>query len=108
MYVYSILTHLPLLQPSLASSSLSLLPKGEYISFGKVKVNRDALIGELEKARKAATPYKMARKLMPHFFTKEELRTQTCVSQKPGKESRPQAEPEKLKLLFINNKNLKQ
>jgi len=60
----------------------------------------------VERARRAATPYKMARKLLPHFFTKEELMTQTCAHQKPGKPPRPQANREKLELLLGNDTNL--
>ena len=63
---------------------------------GKVKVNT----AKIASAKKAPNAYKMARKLLPEFFTPEELRTCTCVPPKPGKLKRSQADPQKLGLLL--------
>ena len=60
----------------------------------------------MERARRAAMPYKMARKLLPQFFTKEKLMTQTCTQQKPRKPPWPQANRDKLELLLGNDTNL--
>ncbi len=64
----------------------------------KIKVNT----AKLEVASKAVTPYKMARKLLPEFFTIEERSNCTCVPPpKPGaKVKRPQVDSEKLTLLY--------
>lgn len=68
----------------------------EYAEIGGVKVNTVKLAA----AKKAPNAYKMARKLLPEFFTPTELRTNTCVPPKPGKLKRPQADEEKLGLLL--------
>jgi len=71
--------------------------KVQYTSVGKIKVNT----AKLSAASKAPNPYKMARKLLPEFFSKEELSTCTCAPPKPGaKIKRPQVDSERLKLLF--------
>ncbi len=68
-----------------------------YSSVGKIKVNSL----KLGVAAKAANPFKMARKLLPEFFSVEELSTYTCAPPKPGaKVKRPQADTDKLKLLL--------
>ena len=42
----------------------------------------------------------MGRRLLPEFFTPEELSTSTCVPSKPGRVERPQANKEKLEHLL--------
>ena len=64
----------------------------EYAEIGGVKVNTVKLAA----GKKALNAYKMARKLLPEFFTPIELRTNTCVPPKPGKLNRSQADEEKL------------
>ena len=55
---------------------------------------------KLKAAKKAKDANKMARKLLPEFFTMAELQTHTCVRHKSGKSSRPQADEQKLSLLL--------
>lgn len=68
----------------------------EYVEIGKVKVNTAKIVS----AKKAPNAFKMARKLLPEFFTPEELCTCTCVPPKPGKSKCSQADPQKLGLLL--------
>jgi len=53
-----------------------------------------------EEAQKAPDAYRMARKLLPEFFTPEELVTCSCVPPKPGKTERPRADTGKMDLLL--------
>jgi hypothetical protein len=54
----------------------------DYVSIGPVKMNA----AKLDAAKKAQNPFKMGRKLLPEFFTDQELSQCSCVPSK----SRPQ------------------
>ena len=69
----------------------------KYVQVGELKINSVRLMA----ARKAPDAYRMARKLLPEFFTEKEMSTCMCVPPKPGaKITRPQADSEKLELLL--------
>ena len=55
---------------------------------------------KLNLARKTKDPYRMARKLLPEFYSLNELKTCSCVPLRPGKESCPQVDKIRLKLLL--------
>lgn len=56
---------------------------------------------KLDAAKRCSDAYKMARRLLPEFFTPEELKTCTCAPPRSGaKVVRPQADAGKLTLLL--------
>ncbi len=62
------------------------------------------LVGKLKTAKRAPTAYRMARKLLPDFFSPSELKNCTCVPPKPGaKVVREQADHAKMKFLLGNS-----
>jgi len=68
----------------------------EYLDIGSVRVSKE----KVKIAQKAPDAYRMARKLLPEFFTPEELVTCSCVPPKPGKTERPRADTGKMDLLL--------
>ena len=55
---------------------------------------------KLDAAKKTKNAYKMARKLLPDFFTPEELASCTSVPPKPGGIKRSLANPDKMRALL--------
>lgn len=53
-----------------------------------------------EKIKTAQKAYRMARKLLPEFFTPEELVNSSCVPPKPGKTESSRADMGKMDLLL--------
>lgn len=75
----------------------------EYVSIGGLKIPK----AKLQAAKRCGNSYKMARRLLPEFFTPQELQTCTCVPPRSGcKVVRPQANGTKLGLLLCEYCNL--
>ncbi len=70
----------------------------EYVNVGGIQVPK----AKFESAKRLPNAYKMARKLLPLFFSSEELRTCTCAPPRGGANTaqRPQADGRKLALLL--------